>query len=164
MTSENALLFADFATLAQQDAGFVAAPGAPGAATERQPLGTGAQPTTGPGPGGPGSMLMPIVFGMLLLMVMTTMMSSRKEKKKRAALLGAIKKNDRVQTIGGIIGSVAEVRKDEVVLRVDESSNVRIRFAKSAISAVLTEAPGSADRAIEDKATRTESEPVGASA
>jgi preprotein translocase subunit YajC len=163
MTSENALFVPVFTTLAQQDAGFVAAPGAPGAATERQPLGAGAPPT-GAAPAGPGSMLLPIVFGMLLLMVMTTMMSSRKEKKKRATLLAGIKKNDRVQTIGGIIGSVAEVRKDEIVLRVDESSNVRIRFAKSAISGVLTEAPGGADRAIEDKATRAESEPVGASA
>lgn len=150
----------DMLALAQQDAGFVAAPGAPGAATEQRPIGPAG---TGPAVGSPMGMLLPIMFAMLLLMVVMSMTGARKEKKKRAAMLSALKKNDRVQTIGGIIGSVAEIRTDEVVLRVDESSNVRIRFAKSAISGVLTQAPGTPDRAIEDKAAKREPEPVAAS-
>ena len=146
--------------LATQDSGIVAAPGAPGA-TEQQPI--SAAPGGGGGPAGPGSMLLPVMFAMLLLMLVMSMMGARKEKKKRAALISSLKKNDRVQTIGGIIGSVAEVRNDEVVLRVDESSNVRIRFAKSSISGVLSQAPGTADRTVEEKSSRNESEPVASS-
>lgn len=141
------------------DTGTVSAPGWGSTPTEQQAV--GAAPATGSAPPGAGSMIIPLVLAMLVIMVMSTMMGGRKEKKKRAELMSSLKKNDRVQTIGGIIGSVAEVRKDEVVLRVDESSNVRIRFAKSAISGIVSEAPG-ADRAIEDKAAKFQSETVGA--
>ena len=51
--------------------------------------------------------------------------------------MSAIKKHDRVQTIGGVIGAIVEVKPDEVVLKVDESSNTRITFARSAIQQVL---------------------------
>ena len=59
-------------------------------------------------------------------------------KKKRKALLSTVKKHDRVQTVGGVIGSIVEVNPDTVVLKVDESSNTRITFARSAIQQVLT--------------------------
>lgn len=74
-------------------------------------------------------------------MVAFTLFGQRKERKRRESLLGAIKKHDRVQTIGGIIGSVVEVKPDVVVLKVDESSNTRMTFAKSAVQQILKEAP-----------------------
>jgi preprotein translocase subunit YajC len=42
-------------------------------------------------------------------------------------------------TAGGILGSVVEVRDTEVVLKVDESSNTKIKFTRDAIKRVLTE-------------------------
>ena len=61
----------------------------------------------------------------------------RREQSKRDAALKAIKKNDRVITIGGIYGTVANVSADgdEITLKVDD--NVKIRFRKSAIANVL---------------------------
>jgi preprotein translocase subunit YajC len=59
------------------------------------------------------------------------------EKKRRAAMLSAIKKNDRVCTIGGIIGTVVNAKEDEVTLKVDESNNTKITFTRSAIARVL---------------------------
>ena len=47
----------------------------------------------------------------------------------------AIKKGDKVVTIGGIRGTVAVVKDSTVVLKVDD--NTRIEFSKSAISQVL---------------------------
>jgi len=44
-----------------------------------------------------------------------------------------------VQTIGGILGTVIEAREGDVLLKVDESSNTKIRFARSAIHRVLEE-------------------------
>jgi preprotein translocase subunit YajC len=44
-----------------------------------------------------------------------------------------------VQTIGGIIGTVVESRENEVVLKVDETSNTKIKFSRNAIHRVLTD-------------------------
>ena len=61
----------------------------------------------------------------------------KRDQGRREELLNAIKKNDRVQTIGGIIGTVASVSDDkkEVTVRVDD--NTKIRFVRSAIQTVL---------------------------
>lgn len=78
-----------------------------------------------------GLILMLVVFYAIMLS------GSRKEKKRRAEMLAAIKKNDRVMTIGGIIGSVVSVNETEVTLKVDESANVKITVIRSAIQRVL---------------------------
>jgi preprotein translocase subunit YajC len=54
-------------------------------------------------------------------------------------MLSQLKRGDRVQTIGGILGTVVEARESEVVLKVDESANTKIRFSRSAIHRVLDE-------------------------
>jgi preprotein translocase subunit YajC len=65
--------------------------------------------------------------------------SKKNTEKKRTDMLNQLKRGDRVQTIGGIIGNVVEAREHEVMLKVDESSNTKIRFARSAIHRVLEE-------------------------
>ncbi len=115
-----------------------ASPGTPGEAA----------PGAAQGPGSPGasppprSGFDPTIF-IIILMVgvfwFIMMGGQRKEKKKRAAMLAALAKGAKVQTIGGILGTVVEVRDNEVLVKVDENSNTRMRFAKSAIQAVLEE-------------------------
>lgn len=63
----------------------------------------------------------------------------RLEQAKRNDLLKQLKKNDRVVTIGGIIGTVANLSSDgtEVTLKVDD--NTRIRMLRSSIQTVLTD-------------------------
>ena len=63
----------------------------------------------------------------------------QKDKKKVQKMLADLKRNDRIQTIGGIRGTVVDVRDDEVVIKVDESNNVRMRFARSAIKEVFAD-------------------------
>jgi len=60
----------------------------------------------------------------------------RKKEKERKALLDRIKKDDHVVTIGGVHGVVMSVSEESVVLRVDDEKNIRIKFARSAISRV----------------------------
>lgn len=84
-----------------------------------------------------GSGMFILLFAFLGLMIVTQIFAGRKQKKQREAMLSSIQRHDRVQTVGGIIGSVAEVRDDEVVLKVDEATNTKIRIARSAVSAVL---------------------------
>lgn len=77
-----------------------------------------------------------LIIGLVVFWIFVTS-GQRKEKKKRAAMLSALKKGDRVQTVGGVLGTVVEVRENEVVVKVDENSNTRMRFARSAIQGVM---------------------------
>ncbi len=111
----------------------------------------GGQPVNGAAPGGAGGTaapgnpfggsFMPLLLLLLVVMITFTMLGQRRDKKKRQALLSTVKKHDRVQTVGGVIGSIVEVKPDTVVLKVDESSNTRITFARSAIQQVLAAGP-----------------------
>lgn len=104
----------------------------------------GAAPGGAPAGGG-FQMMLPLLFGLMIVMVVTSMMSGRKEKKKRAALMSNLKRRDKVQTIGGVIGTIAEISNDEVVLKVDHGSQTRIRFSRSAIQQVLQSSSGGDD-------------------
>ena len=53
-------------------------------------------------------------------------------------MLSALKKNDRVMTIGGVVGTVVQVRDDEVVVKVDESANVKLTFIRGSIQKILS--------------------------
>ncbi|MHC5009084.1 MAG: preprotein translocase subunit YajC [Planctomycetota bacterium] len=111
-----------------------------------QPAEPGTAAPGGPGGGAPGGAAMPnYLFPMLLLflvmMILFTVFGQRRDKKKRAAMLGSVKKHDKVQTVGGVIGSIVEVKSDTIVVKVDESTNTRITFARSSIQHVLTEGP-----------------------
>jgi preprotein translocase subunit YajC len=104
-----------------------------------------------PSPGGSLSqMLVPLLF-ILVLGYFIIIRPARRQEQQRQALLSALKKNDRVVTSGGIIGIVAAIKdkEDEVTLKVDESSNVRLRVTRSSIVRIL----GADDTAKEQKET-----------
>jgi preprotein translocase subunit YajC len=63
----------------------------------------------------------------------------RKEERKRKELLSQIKRGERIQTIGGIIGKVVETEDSRVLVKVDETSNTKIWFSRDAIFKVLGE-------------------------
>lgn len=95
-----------------------------------------------PGPGGSifGS---PVILMLLVIVVLWIFLmgGNRKEKKRRKQMLASLGKGDRVQTVGGILGTIVEVRDDELVVKVDENNNSRLRFARSAIQAKLEGSP-----------------------
>ena len=68
----------------------------------------------------------------------------RPERRKQAdhkSLLESLKKNDRVITIGGIYGVVANVLRDDdrVTLKVDEANNTKIDVTFNSIARVIVE-------------------------
>lgn len=76
---------------------------------------------------------------LLLILLMAWLLIFRpknKQEKQRVQMLNSLKKGDRIQTIGGILGSVVDVRDDEVVVKVDETSNTKLTFSRSAIHRV----------------------------
>ena len=82
--------------------------------------------------------LFPLMVGVLILYLFV-FRSKRQTDKKRTDMLSSLKRGDKVQTIGGILGTVVEARDTDVLLKVDESSNTKIRFSRSAIHRVVEE-------------------------
>ncbi|MEM9883990.1 MAG: preprotein translocase subunit YajC [Planctomycetota bacterium] len=111
------------------------ATGEPGTPGEVGPDGA---PTTAPAPNPLGGLLFPMVLIIGLLLIFS-LGGGRREKKRRAEIMAKLAKGAKVQTVGGVLGTVVEVRDDEVLVKVDENSNTRMRFAKSAITAVTAE-------------------------
>ena len=120
-------------TIGDPTAGSAPIPAAGGAAGD---------PGAAQAPGGLFGGMMPLLLLAVFVFFIFTMISSeRKQKKKRSAMMSELKRNDRVQTVGGIIGVVTEIKDEEVVLRVDESSKTKIRFSKTAVQQVLKSSP-----------------------
>ena len=104
------------------------------AQTPAQPVPT--QPTQ---PQGPGYMFIWILFAIVIFWFIL-FRPKQKERREKQQLLSSIKKYDKVLTIGGIIGTVMEVRDDEVIIKVDDNSNTRMKFIRGAIQKVISSA------------------------
>ncbi len=116
----------------------------PGAVPLPQPSAPGGTvaPASGQRQGGPmDSLLLFMLPALLIFMIFMTWRAGKAEKRKREELQASIKKHDLVQTIGGVLGRVIEVRDHEVVLEVEEG---RIRFVKSAVQSIVQPASGRA--------------------
>lgn len=87
--------------------------------------------------GGGWAQMLLFLGGMIAIMYFIMFRPQMKEQKRRRAMLAAIKKHDHVVTNGGIHGVVVSVGETEVVLKIDENNNIRVKFARSAISAVV---------------------------
>jgi len=85
-----------------------------------------------------------LLFAMLTFMFLTSRSQKKREQREREALFSRMGKNDRVLTVGGIIGTIVSVKDNEVVLKVDESTNTKMTFLKSAIQRVLSDEPAGA--------------------
>ncbi|WP_432797640.1 preprotein translocase subunit YajC [Poriferisphaera sp. WC338] len=119
------------------DAGVTAAPGQ--TSTTGAP-GAPAGGTQNPPPSSPfGGAFIWILIGFVLLMFIFSGSSQRKEKKRKAALLAQMKKGSKVQSIGGIIGTVMDIREDNVIVKIDENTNTKMTFNRSAIQSVIEE-------------------------
>ena len=63
----------------------------------------------------------------------------RREQSRRQAMLAGVKKNDRVVTSSGIFGVVTNVHREagEVTVKVDETSNTKLRMTLGSIAQIL---------------------------
>ena len=79
-----------------------------------------------------GSMWMPFMV-IAILWYFLLLRPQRREKTKREEQLKELKKNDRVVTIGGMVGTIANISQDgrEVTLKVDD--NTRITMLRNSI-------------------------------
>jgi preprotein translocase subunit YajC len=105
---------------------------------------TGDPNGTGRAPGSPGFGNMQYIFlaFMFVMMYLILFRGPRKKQQQHKQMVQTLAKNDKVRTIGGIIGTVVDVKGDEVVLKIDESNNTKIRLSASAIGRNLSKDNG----------------------
>ncbi|MGH7135159.1 MAG: preprotein translocase subunit YajC [Pirellulales bacterium] len=88
--------------------------------------------------------LVTIVAIMFLYMFIVQRPAMKREQETRETLLKNLKKNDRIVTSGGIYGVVTNVQldADEITIRVDETTNTKLKITRSAVGKVLSDSDG----------------------
>lgn len=119
-------------------------PSVAGLPTGAQPGAGGATTTGAPVTGQPGGALpvqqkpdFSIIWmmgGAMLLIILIQVFAGRGERKRRATMMSSMGKGDKVLMTGGVIGTIAEMADNEIVVRVEEG---KIRFSKAAVQQVL---------------------------
>lgn len=93
--------------------------------------------------------LITIVAIFFLYMMLVQRPALKREQQTRDTMLSGLKKNDRIVTTGGIYGVVTNVQldADEVTIRVDETTNTKLKITRAAIQRVLNGESGSKETA-----------------
>jgi preprotein translocase subunit YajC len=108
----------------------------------------GAEGSTGPG-GLVSFLPFVVIIGIFYFLIIRPQSKKQKDTQK---MLEALKKGDKVVTIGGIHGTIASVDGNDIIVKVDDST--KIKFLRSAISNVV----GTREEKIEDKKDKKDKE------
>ena len=107
---------------------------------------------------GSGSMLMSVLpFGLIILIFYFFIIRPQNKKQKETEkMLNALKKGDKVITVGGIHGVVSSTKEKTVIVKVDD--NTKIEFSRNAIASVVVDKVEKDSKSAKDdkKADKTE--------
>gem|GEM_PF-1432949 len=81
-----------------------------------------------------------VMLPAILVLMWFLMVSPQKKQEQRLRnMLNSLEKNDRVMTVGGLIGTVHSIDKEEneIVLKVDDANNTKVRFHLTAVNVVF---------------------------
>ena len=88
--------------------------------------------------GGSGIMSFVPLIAIVAIFYFLILRPQKKKQQDTQKMLSALRKGDRVVTIGGIHGIIQSVKESTVIVKVDE--NVKLEFNRGAISGVVTQA------------------------
>lgn len=80
---------------------------------------------------------LPLIL-IFVIMYLFLFRGPRRKQQQHKKMVQTLQKNDKVRTIGGIVGTVVDIKDDDVILKIDESNNTKIRIASSAIGKNLS--------------------------
>lgn len=108
-------------------------------------------PTTGGAEGSSGGYIQILmIVGVFAVFYLLIIRPQRKKQKDTKKMLSAVKKGDKVTSIGGIRGTVKNVMENSVIIEVD-NKGATLEFTKSAIGSVDTVAPAKISKEDETK-------------
>ncbi|MDR2351734.1 MAG: preprotein translocase subunit YajC [Deltaproteobacteria bacterium] len=102
-----------------------------------QALAAGASPSGGEGTqqsGGFGQLII-MVVGFIAIFYFLMLRPQKKQQKARQEMLESLKKGDRIQTSGGLLGIITAVETREITLRI--APEVRVKIARSAVVGIV---------------------------
>jgi preprotein translocase subunit YajC len=90
-----------------------------------------------PGDGAQGGMFSTIIMFVIIIAIFYLLIIRPQSKKRKETekMLSALKKGDKVVTIGGIYGTIQSVKESTVIIKVDD--NVKLEFSRSAVSNIV---------------------------
>ena len=91
-----------------------------------------------------------MLVAMLAIFYFMLIRPENKRKKEAEQMRASVKTGDKITTIGGIIGTVVNVKEDKIVIETS-ADQVRIEFAKWAISSNETAAEAAKAQAQKDQ-------------
>ena len=96
--------------------------------------------------GGSGSLLMSMAPIAIIFLIFYFLMirPQNKKQKETEKMIAALKKGDKIITIGGIHGVVSATKENTVIIKVDD--NTKIEFSRSAVAQVVVEAKEKAEK------------------
>ncbi len=109
-----------------------------------------------------GSVFMPIVtFGLVFVIFYFFIIRPQNKKQKDTEkMISAIKKGDKIITIGGIHGEVSSTKESTVIVKVDDAC--KLEFSRSAIASVIldekAEKPGKTGKTAKKEKTDASTE------
>ncbi len=86
--------------------------------------------------GNPMMQFLPLMVIMFAVMYFLIIRPQKQKEKKRQAMMSNVRKQDRIITAGGVHGVVVSVKDSEVIVRVDDAKDVKIKIDKSALTSV----------------------------
>lgn len=74
-----------------------------------------------------------LMFAILYLLIIRP---QRRKQKHLQEMIANVRKHDNVVTTGGVHGVVISVKEKEVIIRVDDNKDVKLKIDKSALTSV----------------------------
>ena len=76
---------------------------------------------------------------MVLIFYFMIIRPQKKQQKKMSEMLASLQVDDKIVTIGGVVGKITKIKDDEVIIETGIGNDKsHIKFQKAAISTVLT--------------------------
>jgi len=86
--------------------------------------------------GNPMMQFLPLMIIMFAVMYFLIIRPQKQKEKKRQEMISNVRKQDRIVTAGGVHGVVVTVKENDVIVRVDDAKDVKIKVDKSALTSV----------------------------
>ena len=97
-----------------------------------------AQVQSAPKAGGQNPVSMLVMMGVIFAIIYFLMiMPQRKKQKETQNMLNNMKKGDKIVTVGGLLGTVGNVKETTVMVKI--ADNTIVEFRKTAIASIINE-------------------------
>jgi preprotein translocase subunit YajC len=86
--------------------------------------------------GNPMMQFLPLMVIMFAVMYFLIIRPQKQKEKKRKEMISNVRKQDKVVTAGGVHGVVVSAKENEVIIRIDDTKDVKMKVDKSALTSV----------------------------